>query len=356
MNILIILVLFFLQLYFYFVFGIVAIKIFNLSNINVSIVVLLGFLVYYIVFGVCALPITILCLPLSYLTNLWTFVVCFMIIISVIKYRNEKINILRKSMRIIPQHSYAGVLAIIFVGIQMLIVFTHMDGSADASYYIGKVSTDVYTNTIGQFEPYTGYRLNYLDSRRVFACFPTNNSVMSQLFSIHPIKQAKLIMPELIIVITNILYYNIGMVLFKNNRKKADIFVIFVFIINFYSYSLYSSATFLFTRTYEGKSILANLVIPGIFYCFLMLWQEEKDNVMKALMLSFAYSSCIFSSSSMLIVPVQLTAGFIVYFMTKKNFSYIKLYIMCMIPNAFVSLLYFLSLKGYVYYPIRHFF
>ena len=41
----------------------------------------------------------------------------------------------------------------IFIFIFELFVFNHIDVSADASYYVGKVSTDVYTNTMGHYDP-----------------------------------------------------------------------------------------------------------------------------------------------------------------------------------------------------------
>lgn len=121
---------------------------------------------------------------------------------------------------------------------------------------------------MGHYDPYTGNALSTLDGRRIFACFPEYNAVISQFFHIHPLKQAKVIMPQILSLFTCILYYQIGLLLFKGKKKNTDLFFCLILLLDFYSYTIYTAATFLFTRTYEGKSILANIIIPGMVYCF----------------------------------------------------------------------------------------
>ena len=240
----------------------------------------------------------------------------------------------------------------IAVLIQQLIVFNHIDNSADASYYIGKVSTDVYTNTMGHYDPYTGEALTKLDSRRIFACFQEYNAVISQFFNIHPLKQAKLIMPQILALLTSILYYHIGLLFFNDNKKKSDLFVFFVLILDIFSYTEYTNATFLLTRTYEGKSILANIIIPGLIYCFLLLWKNQQEKLTQILLLLIAFSSCIFTSSSMLIVPVGLTAGMLPWIVKERQWKKLLIYILCIIPNLFVCVTYLLSSKGLLVFTI----
>ena len=122
----------------------------------------------------------------------------------------------------VRSHGIMIVPLFIFIFIFELFVFNHIDVSADASYYVGKVSTDVYTNTMGHYDPYTGNALSTLDGRRIFACFPEYNAVISQFFHIHPLKQAKVIMPQILSLFTCILYYQIGLLLFKGKKKNTD--------------------------------------------------------------------------------------------------------------------------------------
>ena len=143
----------------------------------------------------------------------------------------------------VRSHGIMIVPLFIFIFIFELFVFNHIDVSADASYYVGKVSTDVYTNTMGHYDPYTGNALSTLDGRRIFACFPEYNAVISQFFHIHPLKQAKVIMPQILSLFTCILYYQIGLLLFKGKRKYRFVFCL-ILLLDFYSYTIYTAATF----------------------------------------------------------------------------------------------------------------
>lgn len=350
MNAVILILLFVIQLMFFFLMGVVTWKILGIQMRSLTMTLLIGFLVEFIVFQFVALPITIQCQPLSLLSGIWMGLICMCEIIVLFTCGKW---IVSNARMIIKKYSLVDIfLFAVIIGMQMFMVYSHIDGYADASYYIGKVSTDVYTNTIGQYEPYTGYALSYLDSRRVLSCFPTYNSVMAQFFDITPIQQAKLIMPEIIILMANIVYYQLGMSLFEKNKRYSVVFTGFVFVINFFSCSSYTTSAFLFTRTYEGKAILGNIIIPGILLGFILIWKEKEQFLGIVLTILFSWASCVFSSSSMLVVPIELTAGLIPWIFGQKKWSYIKWYMICIIPNMVICIVYFLAEKGIVTYPI----
>lgn len=353
MNILYIGLLFILQLFVFFEFGSLFFRVSHSKPDSVTMTMFTGFILHFVLFGIVALPAIFTQRSLSFLTYLWIGIVEVISILSWLLCFKQWCILLPQSFRNLRHHSWMMILLAVVVFLQMWIVFTHIDATADASYYIGKVTTDVYTNTMGCFDPYTGSKLTVLDSRRVIACFPEYNAVISQFFHIHPLKQAKLIMPEIIIIFANILYYHIGLLLFDGDKKRADGLVCFAFLINFFSNTIYTSSTFLLTRTYEGKSILANVVIPAMIYCFLLFWQEQNRMFSKYLLLIVCLSSCIFSSSSMLIVPVGVTAGMIPWILKERKWKYLKWYFLYILPNMIVAVLYFLASKGILRYYIK---
>jgi len=159
-------------------------------------------------------------------------------------------------------------------------------------------------------------------------------------------------MPQILSLITGVLYYRIGLMLFSDDKKKADLFVGFVVLLDLFSNTIYTNATFFFTRTYEGKSILANILIPALILAFLMLWKCVDQKVAAVLLVLISYSSCVFTASSMLIIPVGLTAGFVLWILKRKNWRGIYLYMICVIPNLIVCMEYYLSIKGLISFPI----
>lgn len=352
MNTIIIGLLFILELCLFFSTGLLLSKLLKCNLGSVTLTLFTGFIAYFCIFGIIAIPMILLSFPLSALTYTVMALSAVIIIVSLILNYKQCFHIVKELPHTISQHSFMIILLFIAVFLQQLIVFNYIDWSADASYYIGKVTTDVYTNTMGHYDPYTGEALSKLDSRRIFACFQEYNAVIAQFFDIHPLKQAKLIMPQILTLITSILYYQIGLQFFNRDKKKADLFVCFVILLDAFSYTIYTNSTFLLTRTYEGKSILANIIIPGLFYCFIILWKNQRTKFTSVLLLLISFASCIFTASSMLIVPVGLTAGMLPWIVKEKEWKQVWLYILCILPNLFVCVMYLLSSKGLVSFPI----
>lgn len=352
MNIIYIALIATFQILLFFCLGLLTFRAFHINVVSFSLTILFGFVFYFCIFGFFAIPMILTSQKLSALSCTMGIVSVVILVCTMFFCRKQFYSLVQQVPTIIKEHSYMLIpLGIAFLLLQ-LIVFTHVDSSADGSYYIGKVSTDVYTNTMGHYDPYTGAVLSELDGRRVFACFPEYNAVISCLFHIHPLNQAKLIMPQFLAFCTLLIYYQIGLSFFKANKKKADAFVCVVFALDLYSYTIYTNSTFLFTRTYEGKSILANIIIPGILLCFYMLWNHSSQKLSKMFLVLLSVSSCIFSSSSMLIVPVSLTIGAIIWIYSERTLKSIVFYVVCLLPNLVICLLYLLFSKGILIYPI----
>lgn len=352
MNIIILAMLFFLQLFLFFSSGLILHCLFRLKPYSLTMTLFLGFLAFFSIFGIIAIPMILTLCPLSTLTCTMAILSAVIILAGAVLFFKKYPAWFSMFVKSIREHGHMLLPLFIMIVIQQLVVFNHIDWSADASYYIGKVSTDVYTNTMGQYDPYTGSMLSALDSRRVFACFQEYNAVISQFLHIHPLKQAKLVMPQLLILLTSIVYYHIGLELFQKDKKKADLFVCFVILLDLFSNTIYTNATFLMTRTYEGKSILANLIIPGLFYCFILAWKKQRNRLQPTLLVLLSYSSCVFTSSSMLIVPVGLTAGMIPGIIKERRWKDLPLYFICVLPNMLVCVIYLLTSKGMLKFVI----
>ena len=352
MNIIIIGLILIFQVMIFFSFGLLFTRVFHIDTYSITLILLSGFISYFCFFGLIALPMILTSQKLSTLAYCMVTLSSIISIATFFRYRKEWKTFFSHLLTLFAQHHIMLIPLFIVVFLLQMIVFTHIDSSADGSYYIGKVSTDVYTNTMGHYDPYTGSALSELDGRRVLACFPEYNAVIAYFFHLHPLKQAKLIMPQLLALFTLFLYYQIGLQLFSGNHKKADCFVCIGFLLDVYSFTIYTNSTFLLTRTYEGKSILANIILPGMFLCFLMLWNQSNVKFAKIFLFAISLSSCFFSSSSMLIVPIGLTAGLFTWLYKDRKIVNFMFYAMCVLPNFIVCILYFLSSNGILTYSI----
>lgn len=347
-----ILLIFLLQLFLFFAFGSLICRLVLKRIPSFTLAAVLGFLAAFSFFEMFALPATLLKLSLSMLTFLWMVFLLLVVAASVIFCFRQWISLIGKLPSVLLEHSFPLLLLAGSLLLQMLLVYTHIDSSADASYYVGKVSTDLYTNSLGLYNPYTGNALGRFSARYLFSCYPDYNAVMCQFFKLHPLIQAKIIMPEIIILMVNMLYYNIGLKLFSGYRKKASLLVFFVFLFNVFSNTLYTSGAFLFTRTYEGKAILANVILTAILYGYVVLYQKPEALYPKLLLLGAAISSVTFSSSSMLMVPIAFAAGFFVLVLVKKQWRSTGWYFLYLLPNLATAVVYFLCQKGILSFVI----
>ena len=98
----------------------------------------------------------------------------------------------------------------------------------------------------------------------------------------------------------------IGALLFKEKKNEKYLFASLVALFNMYGYvSIYTPQTFFLTRTWQGKSIFANLFLPVLL--LLLLWMADKAReikVEKALYVLAAIS--MFAGSSMTTMAVAL--------------------------------------------------
>ena len=102
-----------------------------------------------------------------------------------------------------------------------------------------------------------------------------HNAVWCRLLGIHPIVQAKQVMSCMNVVTANLIIYQIGKRLFDGNRKKADLMLVFVCVLQLFCGTIYPPELFFFTRSYEGKAILANIAIPSVLMCAVWYLQEK---------------------------------------------------------------------------------
>lgn len=65
-------------------------------------------------------------------------------------------------------HSVMIILAGAVVLLQCLIVIFYEDTTVDAAYYVGTVSTSVYTDTLGRYNPFNGAIQKAFQARYVF--------------------------------------------------------------------------------------------------------------------------------------------------------------------------------------------
>jgi hypothetical protein len=139
------------------------------------------------------------------------------------------------------------------------------------------------------------------------------------------------------------IYGQIGNCLLVKNKNYRPLFMIFISVwFAFGNISLYTSETFAMTRTWQGKGMMAGMVMPALVLCMLYL---AKDNVCKGIWILFicVCLSAVFATSiSFMLIPTVVGLASIIIGIKKKSAKFIIKMFSCCIPCMALAVVYIL--------------
>lgn len=329
--------------------------------------IIIGFFTYFSIFQMVALPLKIILAPLSALSILWAVIVIIVVImVCVISLKGDRIKLeigsgIKGRFKIKRINLIYIMVILAIIGVQFIVIELNQSvGSPwDASYYIGEVVSSVYTNTISQYDAYTGLKLSVLNSSYLLENYQMHSAIASQIFHIHPLLEMRTTMSGVIVLLTNLILVRIGRMLFPKQLKKTALFVLFIAIFNICYASFFSAAFFYSNRTFEGKTILSATIFPATFYLVfrLMINYERKKNVKHTLewaeLFILVFGTFCINMSAMFLMPVLLSSLLIPFALIKRRWAIFKNYIISLIPCVIVMIYYLMTSHGYGLFYIK---
>lgn len=151
-------------------------------------------------------------------------------------------------------------------------------GDGDDAFYIPISAATEASGSLYHIIPYTG-ETTALDVRHGLAPFPVWISFLSRVSGIHATILAQSILGGVLLVVCYMIYHQLAEALFEDKREGIPYFMLFAALMHLFgNYSMYTAATFLMTRTSQGKAVLANLILPFLVLCILQLGKEYKKD------------------------------------------------------------------------------
>lgn len=332
----------------YYVFGDVFLNRIKCGRKNFGMKIIVGFFLYYLCFQLIALPLKTMLCSLTLLIKIWV-VFCAAVLICFIgkKTRKKKKFELRKP-ELEKQNLLKNVFLLFLISFQIFSInLNQYEGSAaDEAFYIGTILQDVETDTIEQYNPYTGEKNNTLDTEYYLETNLTHSAVMCKLFDIAPLIERRTVMTSVVIILATFIIYEIGMSLFQGKSIKVLWFMLFYFGMIFLSDSMYNSASFYIYRTNEGKTVLANIILPATYLFFINIqeaWEKAENWILLFLMIVAGYG---LNMSMLFIEPIVLSGLFIPLAISRKSWKIFVRYCICMIPCVLVIVYYIGCLMG----------
>ena len=176
----------------------------------------------------------------------------------------------------------------------------------DDAFYVAVSSITANSNSMYQVLPYTGGSTG-MDIRHSLAPMPIWVAYVARISGMRAVTVAQIALPVVLIVMSYAVYYLLGRRLFSEGMRKPALFMLAIqFLVLFGGYSTYSAENFLLVRTAQGKSVMANIVIPFLLYLLLVILEklqaEEKTGAGIWLMVTLTMiTGCLCSTQGTLL-------------------------------------------------------
>lgn len=230
---------------------------------------------------------------------------------------------------------------------QLVMRLMQQVSDGDDAYYIATASQAYTGGTMNMVAPYTGYVIAYIDYRHVLACAPIWLAFFSKVTMIPPVVMGHSVMSLILILLHYIVVLSVGELLFDGKKKQKYLFAVLVSLLNVYGYvSIYTAQTFFLMRTWQGKSIFANLLIPAMF--LVLLWMGERGQKKRTEYANYILAGVIMLAGSgmtmiaVAVLPLIYILGILFLSIARKKPIMLLKGALACIPVGVIGLLYIL--------------
>lgn len=306
-----------------------------------------GWLVLFASFEFVCVPFVVRLGKFSAFTRLYNLVVWLLFSASVILWIVRKISSRKREngRRVSAKAGQSAGAVILWIIILMLLTaqmiylyfYQHLNG--DDAYYVAQSVLTDYHDTMFQRDSYTGAVLG-LDVRHALSAIPVFITWLSRMCGIHPTIMCHSILAPVLLALMYGVYLLLGQQLFRKNRAYVPVFLLFLNIWYLWgNVSIYTSETFAYTRTWQGKSVFANIIIPLAFYFLLELLANKKAETYALLSMLSVAGVLVTTASVYLLSMLYIIAG-IWALITQRQKKTLMYLILCCVPSLVYGALY----------------
>ena len=231
------------------------------------------------------------------------------------------------------------------IGFQLYMAVTRTSFDGDDAYYVVQSLAAQQSDAMYRNQPYTG-RSSPLDLRHALAVFPMWVAFVAVKANMHATIVSHVVMTLVLIPFSYFIYYEIAKALFASQKENIPVFMIIMSLFQLFgNVSIYTNETFFLTRTWQGKSVAANVVIPMMF--LLLLWifngderKNGQDVGLWIMLVCLNMTAGVSSSLAVFLLAILLGAAAVCLMIVERDWKIpVKLGLTC-IPNLIYVMLY----------------
>jgi len=303
---------------------------------------LTGWMMMFAVFEVLTVPFIVCEASFSVAVQCYTIVIGVLALLFLILGRSVVPACLRKLKEVRPDWGQAVMICIVLVLIALQLIFAfymqYLDG--DDSFYVATSLTSQHTDTMYRFTPYYGAN-GGLDTRHALSPGPIFLAWLSEVSGIHVTIICHSYISILFLLLMYCIYGQVGNQLFPLQKKNRWLFLLFLNIwYLFGNVSIYAAESFAYTRTWQGKAMFPNLMIPLLFLWLLYMARDEMDVGEWAMLFVIILCTIFTTSTGIFTVPILLLLAAVITAVVQKRYFLILQTGACLVPSLFFGLLY----------------
>lgn len=297
---------------------------------------LLGVVLFFAVFSVIELPIEKLNLPFHVLVYVEGFV--FAVLIGACVTYCVRSGGIKPEKKWLQPDTVTIVLLLLIV---LQVVYGMNNGirinGHDSAYYNGHALNALYTDTMFQYNPRSG---EYRIETYVHDAYPMLIAFLSKIFFMHPLVMVNRVLASLEIVLMNLIVYEIAYRLSSGNRNISNWTVGIHAAMSIFCYGFEEGRGFyLWQRTAESKSMLANVYLPLALLALILLAKGLEQMYHWLILGLIVFAGMSMSVSGIFILAAMVGSGLLAIICCQRKWKYFGHAVVAMIPSMIVGLI-----------------
>ncbi len=321
----------------------------NTNTKSFSEAIIFGYIVFLVLLETVGIPIGVLCVDSGYTLFRTVFAGCSLVIFALgvfifvknkhwIEYKERIGRIPNAVSKLSLESKIYSLLFILLLLGQLVMIFVFYSLDVDDFYYNSYATSAIECNVLYRRDPNTGYATSF-DIRHGLAMIPILQAFISSMSGIHVLVVVHRVFPLVVIPLSYLILYKIAGELFPKSTESRLQFMFLISVFRMFGcVSILVPETFLFIRTWQGKSLAGNIIIPLIIFIFLRLFKKERPDEHSTKWLYLVLSICIFASgamSSLAVLLCLILTGFtgLIFAISEKNAKVFTKALVSMIPG-----------------------
>lgn len=275
-----------------FCIGLIPANFISVDKRNPGFILLAGYFVMWAVFEITAIPAVLFVKYDNFRVTSGIFMAACIISagaglwLAIRRRKSQRaVKVLEPMHRMSWAERIEWLLFFALLGFQLYKAVAYASFDGDDAYYVVESLIAQQADVMYRILPYTG-RPTDVDIRHALAVFPMWIAYVAVKSDIHATIVSHVVMPLVLIPLSYLVYYEIGILLFRKVRENSDadgvlyrenlpVFMIVMCLFQIFgNVSIYTNETFFLTRTWQGKAMAGSLVIPALFWMFLLIYEN----------------------------------------------------------------------------------